>query len=617
MFAAHGAVLDVDLARGTVQRVALDPEDVRRFIGGSGWSCAQLLREGDPADIDPLGPENTLHFIVGTLVGTGAPATPKVIVSAKSPLTGIWGEAAAGGNFPAMLKRAGVDGVVVRGQAETPVYLLVDEDGGRLLPADDLWGQDTFAVHDELCARHGRKGRGAVIGPAGESLVRFASVMCDGVESRAAGRCGMGAVMGSKRLKAIFALGSRKPELFDPAGLKASVKGFRPELLGAVKGLTDWSTAGGVEAVEHHGDLPVKNWQLGAWTEGAQKIAAQGWFDKYFSKHGTCNLCPIRCHKWVKIDEGEYAGAAAHGPEYETLAGFGSNLLIDQPEPIVRANELCNRLGLDTISCAGVVGFAFEAFDKGLIDEADTGGPLRWGDGAALVRLVEMIGRREGIGRLLGEGSKRAAQEIGGGSERFTIEVKGLELPYHDPRAHVSMAPNYATSSRGACHLDSLSYFIGRGVPAPDLGYTEPFKDHVSSPDMARLCYLTQNYQSMFNPLGLCKFLFVGRAGPSKLAEWIHLATGWEMDTDGYMEAGERLLQLKRIYNVRAGVRREHDTLPYRLLNEPQPDGMAAGVVPDLPVMLDALYRLRGWDADGALTAETVAKFGLDEFAGS
>ncbi len=615
MYAAQGAVLDVDLSNHTVKRVEIDPDDLQRFFGGSGWSCAQLLREGDPADIDPLGPENTLHFMVGTMVGTGAPATPKVLVSAKSPLTGIWGESAAGGSFPALLKRTGVDGVVFRGRSETPVYLLVDEEGGRLLPADDLWGKDTFDVHDALVERHGKKGRGAIIGQAGERLVRFASVMCDGRDARAAGRCGMGAVMGSKNLKAIFAQGSIKPTLFDAGALKASVKDFRGDLLAATKGLTDLSTAGGVEAVEHHGDLPVKNWQLGAWTAGAQKIGAQAYMGKYLSRHGTCNLCPIRCHKLVEVEEGEFAASSCHGPEYETLAGFGSNLLIEQPEAIIRANELCNRHGLDTISTAGVIGFAFEAYEKGLITEADVGGPLLWGDGSALVAMVELIASRAGIGRLLGEGSKRAAAEIGGGSERFTVEVKGLELPFHDPRAHVSMAPNYATSSRGACHLDSLSYFVGRGVPAPDLGYTEPFTDHHSTPDMARLCYLTQNYQSPFNPLGLCKFLFVGRTGPSLLARWIHLATGWELDMDGYMEAGERLLQLKRLYNVRAGVRRKDDTLPHRLLHEPQPDGMAAGVVPDLPVMLTELYRLRGWDGDGVPTADTVSRFDLDEFA--
>jgi aldehyde:ferredoxin oxidoreductase len=618
MHAAHGVIYDVDLETRTVKRLELDPDDYRKYAGGSGLAAALMMRDQDPALIDPLGRENDLWFLVGTLVSTGAPATPKLLVCARSPLTGIWGEAAGGGHFPAQLKMAGVDGLVLRGKSETPVYLTVDEGGCAIQPADDLWGLDTFDTHDELLARHGKRGKAACIGPAGEAGVRFAAVMVDGSEARAAGRCGMGTVMGAKKVKAIYAQGGRKPTLHDPAGLKAALKEHRKVLLANTKGLTDWSTAGGVEAVEFHGDLPVKNWQLGAWKAGAQAIGAQAWFPKYLKSHGTCNLCPIRCHKLPEVPDGDFASPKCHGPEYETIAGFGSNLLIDQPEPIIKANEIANRLGYDTISGAGVIAFGFEAFEKGLIDLDDTGGlALEWGSGEALVGLARQIGHRDtAAGRLLGEGSRRAAEALGGGSEKWTIEVKGLELPLHDPRAHVSMAPNYATSVRGACHLDALTYFVGRGVPAAYLGHTEPFTDHVSSPEMGKLCYLAQNYQSMFNPLGLCKFLFVGQVGPDRLAEWIRLATGWDMDADEYMETGERILQLKRLYNARVGVRREDDTLPYRLLHEPQPDGKAGGVVPDLPVMLDELYRLRGWADDGVPTPETVAKFGLGEFVG-
>lgn len=617
MYGAHGAILDIDLEARTVRRVEIDPDDLRRFAGGSGLACASTLREQDPALTEPLGRENELWLMVGTLVGTGVPAAPKLLASARSPLTGVWGEAAGGGTFPAQLKMTGVDGLVLRGTSETPVYLVIDEDGCAIQPADDLWGMDTFETHDELLERHGSRGKVACIGPSGERGVRFASIMLDGPEARAVGRCGMGTVMGAKKVKAIHASGNRRVSVFDPDGLKESVRESRDALLAATKGLHDWSTAGGVEAVEFHGDLPVKNWQLGAWKEGAKKLAGQTWMPGYLEKHGTCNLCPIRCHKKVRIKEGRYATDVVHGPEYETIAGFGSNLLIDQPEPVIKANEIANRLGFDTISGASVIAFAFEAFERGLLQADDTGGvELRWGDGDAMIALAQQIGLRETeAGRLLGEGARRAAQELGGDSERFTIEVKGLELPFHDPRAHVSMAPNYATSVRGACHLDSLSYFIGRGVPAKDLGYAQPFTDHASTPEMGRLCYVAQNYQAMFNPLGLCKFLFVGQAGPQQLARWTRLATGWEIDQDSFMETGERILQLKRLYNVRVGVRRDDDALPWRLLHEPQPDGKAGGVLPDLPVMLDELYRLRGWDQDGVPTAETVARFGLQEFA--
>ena len=616
MFATHGTIFDIDLEGRTVQKAELDRQDIHRYAGGSALACALLMREKNPADVEPLGPENTLYFLVGTMVGTGVPAAPKLLVSGRSPLTGIWGEAAGGGNFPTVLKQTGVDGFRLSGDASSPIYLKIDEAGCEILPADDLWGMDTFEVHDALRERHGKHGRVAAIGPAGERGVRYAAIMCDGPIARAVGRCGMGTVMGHKNVKAIWAAGKNRAPLFDKEGLRKSIRENRESLLANTKGLTDWSTAGGVEAVEFYGDLPVKNWQLGAWKEGAKRIAGQAFLPKYLKEHGTCQLCPVRCHKRVEVAEGKFASSFGHGPEYETLAGFGSNLMIDQPEAIIRANELCNRFGIDTISAAGVVAFAFDAFEHGLIRERDTGGvALRWGDGEALVKLIEMIGTRTEVGRLLGEGSRRAAEELGGEAGKLTIEVKGLEVALHDPRAHVSMAPNYATAIRGGCHLDSLSYFIGRGVPAPDLGYTEPFTDHDSTPEMARLCYATQNYQAMFNPLGLCKFLFLGQIGPKILSEWYTLATGREMDAESFLATGERVLQLRRLYNVKVGVRRKDDTLPHRLLTLGQPDGGAAGVVPDLDPMLDELYRLRGWNNDGIPTADTVATFGLEEFA--
>ena len=614
MHGAHGAALDIDLTTRSVKRIELDPEDYRRFGGGSAVACAMLMRQQDPATVDPDGPDNTMIWLVGTLVSTGAPATPKLLVSARSPLTGIWGESAGGGTFPAKLKLCGVDGFILRGEADAPVYLKIDEQGCEILPADDLWGLDTFQTHEALRQRHGARGEVAAIGPAGERGVRFAAIMLDGPVARAVGRCGMGTLMGYKKVKAVYASGRAKPSLFDAAGLKACVKESRASLLENAKGLTDWSTAGGVEAVEFHGDLPTKNWQLGSWKEGAQKIAGQAFLPKYLSKHGTCNLCPIRCQKRVEVPDGPFASGYGHGPEYETLAGFGSNLLITEPEAVIRGNELCNRLGLDTMSCASVVGYAFEAFEKGLISEADTGGvALHWGDGQAMVQLVQQIGLRQQVGQVLGEGSRRAAAALGGAE--FTVEVKGLEVAFHDPRAHVSMAPNYATAVRGACHLDALTYFIGRGVPAPELGYTEPFTDHESTPEAARLCFMAQNYHAPFNPLGLCKFLFIGQTPPSMIARWFQLATGFELDRDGYLELGQRMLQLKRLYNTKVGVRRKDDTLPPRLLREPMPDGMAGGVVPDLDVMLPELYRLRGWDDDGVPTDETVRQFGLQEFA--
>jgi len=616
MHSAHGKLLDVDLSTLQLTIRELPRERWEKFVGGSGLACAMLLDEAEPSTVDPLGPDNTLIFLAGLFTGTGVPTSCKINVCARSPLTNGWGESAGSGDFGKCLRASGFDGVVVRGQSAKPVYLLLTDERQELCDAEDLWGQDTFETHAELMARHGKKGSVAAIGPAGERLVRYAAIMIDGPIARACGRTGMGAVMGSKGLKAIYAGGKQRLSMADKPAYKAGVATDIPTMRQYAKGLTDWSTAGGVEAVEFFGDLPIHNWRLGSFKEGAKKIAAQAYHPKWLEEHHTCAACAIRCGKILRVEGQPLDGLHGHGPEYETTDGFGSNLMIDDPLPVVHANVLCNRLGIDTMSAAASVAFAFECFEKGLIGQDDLDGlTLQWGDGEAMLELTRRIALREGaLPTLLGEGSKRAAAEIGQGSDAFTIEVKGLEVAFHDPRAHVSMAANYATASRGGDHLDALTYFLARGVPVADFGFDGALEDLTSTPEKGEVVYRMQNFLGLHNSLGICKFLYIGRIGPSVLARWVSQVAGFQVDMDGVLQMGERLVQLKRLYNVRCGVRAKDDRLPQRLQHEPRPDGRSGGVLPDTALMVNRLYELRGWAADGIPTRATVERFGLQAY---
>ncbi len=607
-----GKLMTVDLATKKIGHLTFSEADCEKYYLGSGLAAKILYDELDVSR-DPLAPENSLIFIRGLLNGLVLPGCSKFNVCARSPLTGIWGESTAGGHFHQQFSATGWDGIIFTGASPHPVYIWITDDNVEIRDASHLWGLDTFETNSKLKAETNEKAIVACIGPAGENGVLFSSIMFDGHIARAAGRCGMGAVMGSKKLKAVVVRGTKKVPVKDPDGLKAALKVQIPKILEAAKGLRDYSTAGGVEAVELHGDLPIKNWYLGRWKEGATKIAAQTFLPKTLDRHYACFGCPIRCAKIIKVDSGPFAPLHGHGPEYETCAGFGSMCLNDNYEAIMAANEKCNRLGMDTMSCSGVVAFAMECYEKGIVDKKSTDGlELEWGNAQAMVEMVDRIGKRDGeLATLLGQGVKRAAEKLDKGSDEWAVHTKGLEYPFHDPRAFTSMAANYATANRGACHLEALSYFLGRGVPLADMGYTEPPDPH-SNNGKGKICYDTQNFQGLFNPLGLCKFLFLGRVGPKLIAEWLNFVTGWSLSMDDALLISERLINLKRIYNVRTGIKRKDDILPPRLKAHARPDGRAEGVLPDVEKMVGELYDLRGWDSDGIPTKKTAKRFGLN-----
>lgn len=585
-----GRYLRVNLTDGTWREEQIADADVRKFLLGSGYAAWLYYREMDPT-VQPLDGASTLYIFNGLFTGSFAPAGCRTSFCGRSPLTTIWGEANVGGHWGAALRAAGYDGIVITGRADRPVYLWIDgRDGSvELRSAEHLWGRDCYEAHDALLAETDAKAQVAVIGPAGERLVHYANVMTGGrQEARAAGRGGMGAILGSKRHKAIVVRGgTARPSYHDPEGFRQAVRSANRWIRDNSIGMSKLGTAGGLAGAEATGDLPVQNWRGGSWSEGAQRITGQTIVETILIEHHHCFACPIGCGKQVEIREGRYAGLQGHGPEYETLAGFGGLLLNDDLHSIVCMDDLCNRYGLDTISTSACIAFAFEAYEKGLLDDEDTGGmPLRWGDAEAIIKLIHRIARKEGLGELLADGVRAAAARLGPEAESFALHVKGQEFPYHDPRAFVSMAANYATANRGACHLEALSYWRGYGVKVPGLSHFGETGDGEFDPHDSRgkgaMAARYQDYMALYNPLGLCKFIIKGMVGPETVAELVNLALGWDWTTDDVFRTGERIFNLKRLINIRYGIGRADDTLPQRFLTEPRPSGGAAGVLPEI-----------------------------------
>ena len=606
-----GRWLKVDLDGQEIKEERTADEDVHTWLLGSGLAAHLFQGMLDPGRA-PLDPASPLLIFNGLLTGTCAPAAARASWCGRSPLTSIWCESNVGGHWGAELRRAGFDGLAITGRAPSPVYLWLHDGLAEIRDASHLWGADTFETHDRLRKETDSRAQVACIGPAGENLVHLAGVMAGGqAHNRAVGRGGMGALMGSKNLKAIVVRGHAKPTYADPARFRAAARAANALIRRQSEGLALTGTVGGIPGAEHFGDLPLKNWQAGSWPEGAVAISGRTIRETYRVRDTFCFACPVGCGKAIEVQVGPYAGTWGEGPEYETQAGFGSNLLIDDLPALLAINTLCNRLGLDTISTSAVAAFATEAAERGLISPDEAGGVrLAWGEPEPVLVLVEQIAGRKGLGALLADGVRAAAAWLGPEAQAFALHVKGLELPYHDPRAFVDMALNYATANRGACHLESASYWRGYGIQWP--GWQEGPHDRFASDEITvRMLVTFQNFVALYNPLGLCKFMIKGGMDPARTVELVNAATGWEWSADDLVRAGERLFNLKRLINLQFGVTRADDTLPRRFLAEPRPSGTAAGVLPDLGKMLPLYYELRGWDAEGRPTRERLKELGL------
>ncbi len=608
-----GRYLRIDLTTGEIQLKSIVEADVRKYLLGSGYA-AKLYAEELDSTLDPLDPRAPLYIFNGLLTGTFAPTGCRSSWCGRSPLTGIWNEANVGGHIGAELRAAGVDGVVLTGRADRPVYIYVHSglEGPivEIRDANGIWGMDTFDAYDALLAQTDAKARAAVIGPAGEAQIPFAAILQGGRDhTRAAARGGMGAVLGSKRVKALVVLGAQKADYANANAFRTVVKELIPIIRQNQTGASRYGTTGGMTGTEMRGDLPIHNWAGGPFVEGAHALSGQVLRDKYVIKDTFCYACPIGCGKLIEIKVGPYAGVRGEAAEYETVAALGSMLDIADLEAVNRANEICNRVGVDTISTGGIIAYAFEAFENGLITiDACEGIPLEWGSVAALFKALELIAEQRGIGAILSQGVRAAAEHLGGGSATYAVHVKGLEIAFHDPRAFFSMAVSYATANRGGCHLEGLTYWPMYAI-APDAWYPTPY-DRFSDAGAAAQAIAFQDYTGLFNPLGLCKF--AGKVGAlyERLPELLQAATGWDITFAELRQIGERLFNLKRTINLRLGITAADDTLPERL-QTPRPLGEAAGKIPDLARQLREYYALREWDAEGHPSKKKLAELGL------
>jgi len=613
-----GAILDVDLSTGTHRVRELTQEMADKWLGGTGLG-AHILWEEQVYKADPLGPDNVMVFSSGPFAGTAVPLSNRFGVCARSPLTGVWGEAECGGHWSNDLKKSGFDALIVRGCAEHPVYLWIHDREVEVRDATHLWGKDTFDTHDEIRSEVGSSGRRgqeagvACIGPAGEKLVRYAAIMVDGKDGRAVGRSGLGAVMGSKNLKAIAVRGTQTFPIADEQGLNGYLKELRKEIVSTSKGFGALGTAGGIPTHDKMGNWPIKNWQQDHWPEAPDRISGAAMRDSILTGRYYCGNCIIGCGRTVEVKEGPYVGIEQGGLEYETTSLNGSNLLIDNIAAVQKLNEWCNRLGMDTISAGATIGFAMEAYDRGLVGPADTDGlDIRWGNDSAATELMRRIGLREGsFATRLGEGTLRFARSVGG--EAFAVHVRGLDFPAHDPRAFFANAVAYATSHRGADHLSSFAHVFQRVVSLPELGYPEPVhrQDAAATP---ALVVTGQNLMSWYDSLKCCKFLFFGGVKPTHIWNWYRFVTGRSVSMEELMETGERIFLQKRLFNLACGSGPWDDKMPPRMLELPRDIGTEVKSIPPFQDMLAEYYRLREWDPEtGAIADEVIARLSLPQ----
>jgi aldehyde:ferredoxin oxidoreductase len=609
-----GKILHVELKSGDISSIPLERELLRQFIGGSGLAAALLcqIAKGRIKDISPLGTDNPLIFMTGPLTGSGLPASSRMVACAKSPLTGIWAESNAGGFFGPELKRAGFDGIILTGCAAEPVTLHIADGAAELRPAARLWGRDAFNVCEELR----QEGRVVTIGRAGEKRVAFAGIVHD--KRHYFGRAGLGAVMGAKRIKAIVVRGNEPFRPADPDRLNL----LRQKLLTKLKesyvtqALAVQGTNSTMDLGAMMGDVPIKNWQIGEWC-GLEKINGTSFVEQIQAGQATCFACPVACKREAEITEGPFAMEKGPGPEYETVASFGAMCLIDDPHAIAKANDLCNRYGLDTISCGATIAFAIECFEKGLLTKDDTDGlKLAWSDPNLLLELIRQIGENEGLGKLLSVGSAALAERLGPEARHILTTVKRQEAPMHDPRAAHGLGLAYATAIRGACHVSSLTMHVEHGASVLPLLGLDGFWEGQESAGKAAMVKVTQDFGSVFG--GAAAFCLLGAIpfDEADLIDALSVITGETWTLERVMASGESSWCLKRALTNLCGITALDDTLPPRLLT-PLTEGGAARSVPDMELMRKEYYRLRGFDESGCLTPEKIAGLGLGRFLGS
>lgn len=604
----NGRLLRVDLSQGKIWEEELKENVARDFIGGRGLGIHYLLKEADPKG-DPFCGKNPLIMMAGPLTGTGAPTGARYMVTTLSPLTGAITCSNSGGMFPTELRKAGWDGIIFTGKAAHPAYLWVDGRKAELRDATELWGKSTHQTDEALRAQTHPQAKVACIGPAGERLVRFASIMND--KDRAAGRSGVGAVMGSKNLKAVVVRGKEKIPLHDPEEFKAInariLKKFNDTYKESPPPLRLHGTAVTVMATQNYGVFPTRNFQTGVFA-GWEALHGETLSRKFLVAHKACFACPISCGRVTRVTEPPFEGEG-EGPEYETVYALGSNCGVDNLAAVTKANYLCNELGMDTISMGSTIACAMELAEKGILSEEEVGRPLRFGDAEALVELTRMTGLREGFGDLLAEGSLRLATRYG--HPQLAMVSKGQDFAGYEPRGEQGMGLAYATSPIGASHMrGDPAYFELLGVPCN--------VDPLSWKDKPPVVAKWQDLFCIIDSAGLCVFFSVRNlirpelmAPPVGIMELLNAATGAGYSLEELEKAGERIFNAERMFLVKAGFSREQDSLPERMLREPLPEGPGKGMVCHLDEMLGDYYRVRGWSQQGVPTDDKLRELGL------
>lgn len=598
-----GKLLRVDLTENIVTKETLDPDIVKKYIGGRGLGIHYLLKEMNPL-CDPLGEENRLIIAIGPLTGTGAPTGARYMVMTKSPLTGGITCSNTGGFLPAQMRRAGLEMIIFQGKAEKPVYLWIQEDSVEIRSAVHLWGRDTHETNRLIRQETHDKAKVACIGPAGENQVLFSAIMNDA--DRAAGRSGVGAVMGSKNLKAFAIKAGGMPSLHNPDEFKTLVKKFnatfQASLVDGKSALNLYGTAVTISETNTAGCLPTRNCRQGTF-EDWEALSGQTLTRDFLIKPRACYSCPIGCGRVTRVAEGpeEFKGEG-EGPEYETIYAFGSQCGVKNLAAVTKANYLCNELGLDTITMGSTIACAMELYEKGYLPETDIGRKLEFGDAHAIVELTRMTAYKEGFGNLLAQGSLRLARAYG--HEELAMVSKGQEFAGYDPRAEQGMGLAYATSPIGASHM--------RGDPAYIELLGVPIKlDPKTKDDKPGIVKDWQDVFAIIDAAGLCVFFTIRNLvsrdpaiRPDGILALINAATGADYTIEELLKAGERIFNAERQFLVKAGFSRKDDSLPLRIINEPLPDGPSKGEVCHLDEMLTAYYNLRGWDQNGIPTDE-------------
>ncbi|TFG10082.1 hypothetical protein EU538_02990 [Candidatus Thorarchaeota archaeon] len=587
-----GGLLLVDLTKGSTKMLPPSRDWIEYFIGGSGYASRALYEIVDFAAA-PLSPNAPLIFMSGPLTGTGAPCSGRGVFCGRSPLTGFWGESNLGGHLGAELKSAGLDGIIIIGRSPSPCVLVVSDGHAEIEPAQAVWGLETADAQAELKKQFGRS-EIACIGPAGENIVRFSGIVH---RERIAARCGLGATMGHKRLKAIVVWGNRPVELHNPEAFMDLIRTESRRLQNENKTLSDEGTPMYVDRAMLHNDMPVKYFQLPEFDVSNLNSHA---LSSFITGSTACHACPIACGKRLSVPDRALEGCAA--PEFQTIAAFGTGLLLSDIRDVSHLNHMCNQLGLDTISTGSTIAFATYLSSQGVADF-----DLEWGEIGKIQAAIEAIAHRTGIGVELAEGAQKLGMKYD--SEEDTLHVKGMEVPNHDPRAFAGMAVAYAVASRGASHTEADAYAVDMDVEFPELGIVAG--DRLSDSKRGVMTARIQDVRAFYDSLILCHFATFSSEVLVKMLEY---ATGISLSPQQVLEYGSRAVTMKRLFNLRCGLTPEADRLPPRLL-QPLKGGLTGGFVPDLARQVHEYYEYRGWDfCSGRPTSDTLESLKLDAF---